>query len=57
MHNLIDQPQVARQQQALSSYRQQWSESVHGMRGKTDRWTQPVTTADLRRDGLLKTIL
>ena len=53
MHNLIDQPQVARQQQALSSYRTQWSESVHGMRGKTGRWTQPIQTADLRRDGLL----
>lgn len=51
-HNLIGRPQTARQQQALSAYREAWSASVHGARGHAGRWTPPVGAAELRRDHL-----
>lgn len=53
MHDLIPEPRVARQQQALGSYLQTWRASVHAPAAKTGPWSPPVTAADLRRDGLL----
>lgn len=51
--NLINHPEVARQQRALGEYRRKWNGAVHGMAGKSSKWVDPITRANLREDGLL----
>ncbi|MHB1023399.1 MAG: sulfatase family protein [Acidobacteriaceae bacterium] len=46
-HNLIGQASYARQQHALSAYREIWRDSLRGISG---RWSEPIPEETLRKD-------
>ncbi|MGC8550741.1 MAG: sulfatase family protein [Acidobacteriaceae bacterium] len=53
MHNLIGRPETSNVQRALSEYRKRWNLSVHDMRGKSTRWTEPIDRSTLKQDGVI----